>query len=59
MGMIRTWPLQRPITLRATRFARDELPDDPNEFSHWLTQQWYDIDRWIADHTATDVEGTP
>lgn len=36
------------VALRAWRFARAQVPTDPQEQIDWLFERWVEMDRWIA-----------
>ena len=41
---------QHSIIVRAWRFARSSVPDEPDAQIEWLFQRWAEMDEWIAAH---------
>jgi 1-acyl-sn-glycerol-3-phosphate acyltransferase len=38
------------IVVRAWRFARSSVPDDPKAQIEWLFDRWLEMDEWVASH---------
>lgn len=47
-----------PITVKATRHARADVPDDEDTFTEWLVDRWLEMDDWIADHNGASTTRT-
>ncbi|MGI9607443.1 MAG: 1-acyl-sn-glycerol-3-phosphate acyltransferase [Acidimicrobiales bacterium] len=48
--IVRNIGAQHPIRLRAWRYPRREIPEDPEARIDWLFERWLEMDEWIASH---------
>ena len=51
-------PLADPVRVRLWRIARDDVPEDEDEFVTWLMDQWIDMDQWIRQRVIERGAGT-
>jgi 1-acyl-sn-glycerol-3-phosphate acyltransferase len=40
-------PLPEPVRVRLWRIARNDVPENEDDFVTWLMDRWIDMDRWI------------
>jgi 1-acyl-sn-glycerol-3-phosphate acyltransferase len=55
----RELPMDKRLTMRAWRVARDEIPTDREEQAEWLFAWFERIDRWIDARSPIDAEVVP
>lgn len=55
-AMLDVAPVDRTVTVTATRIARADIPETDPERTVWLDQLWLDLDQWVETRTATSVD---
>jgi 1-acyl-sn-glycerol-3-phosphate acyltransferase len=51
-------PLADPVRVRLWRIARNDVPDDEDDFVTWLMDRWIEMDQWVQQRVLERREGT-